>query len=162
MRADRVDEQIVVDGRAPGAVDDDTRDRVESPADIHHAVGKEARAADDDGVARLEQIDQRGLHAAAAGGRQCQGGPIRGLEDLAQQPSGLLHDGQEVRILVSRQRRDQRLEHTWVQVAWPGRHKDALGWKLSESTPSLAAASKVVATNAPICLVASDSKASLD
>ena len=44
--------------------------------DVDHAVGEEAGVADDDRVARLEQIDQRGFHTAAAGGRQRQGGPI--------------------------------------------------------------------------------------
>ena len=111
-----------VDGAAPLEVDAHDLG-AHAGGDVAHALAEQAVDADDDHVAGLDEVDEGGLHAAGAGGRQRQGAGVLGAPQGAQSGADLVHLGDELGVQVAEQRAGQRRGGLRVGVARPGAEK---------------------------------------
>ena len=68
---------------------------------VLHPRTEDAIDADQHLVARLDQVDDHGLHAGRARPRDGQRHPIRGLKGIPQQFLGLIHQGHELGVQVA-------------------------------------------------------------
>ena len=92
-------------------------------ATLHHVLhpgAEDAVDADDDLVARLDQVGGDAFHARHAGAADGEGERVLRAEDLAQQLAGLVHDGDILRIKVADGRRGQGAQHALGNRAWAG------------------------------------------
>ena len=87
---------------------------------------EEATRADDDAVARLDQVDQARFHSGHAGGTDWKGERVLGQERGAQELLRLLHDLQEGWIEVAQEGRGHGREHTRMDVARARAEEQAL------------------------------------
>ena len=99
-------------------------------AAFHHVLHpgpEDAIDADDDFIARLDQVASDAFHARHAGAAHWESERILRAEDLAQEFAGFVHDGDILRIKVADRGRGQGAQHTLRNRAWAGPQKDALG-----------------------------------
>jgi len=80
--------------------------------DLFHPGAKNAVDADDDLVARLNQVHGEALHAGHTRAGNREGKLILGAKNLPQQLAGLVHDGDILRVQVAQGRRPQRAQNT--------------------------------------------------
>ncbi len=96
----RGEQALRVDGLAPLGVDPDDLGPV-AVRHLAHAFAEHAVDADDDGVARTDEVDEGRLHAGRSGPAQREGQPVGRPEDLAQPVVRAVEDRQELRIEVA-------------------------------------------------------------
>ena len=99
-------------------------------ATLHHVLhpgAEDAVDADDDFVARLDQVGGDALHARHAGAADGEGERVLRAEDLAQQLAGLVHDGDILRVEMADGRRRQRAQNALGHGAGAGAKQDAFG-----------------------------------
>ena len=84
---------------------------------LFHPCAEEAVDADEDFVARLDQIGGQALHARHAGAAEREGERVLGAEHLPQQFAGLVQDGEILRVEVAEGRRGEGAQRP---VAGPG------------------------------------------
>ena len=124
LRVERPLYPVERDGRAPVVVDDDRHaagalDVLELPP----AEG--AVAADEHLVARLDEVDEAGLHADGTGAGDGERDPVLGLEGVAQQILELVHHAHELGVEVADRRSRHGVEHALVDVRGAGAHEHA-------------------------------------
>ena len=90
-------------------------------------LAEQARDAADDAVAGVHEVDDRRLHAGAAGAGQRQRGAAARGERLAQKDLGLVHDRREGRVHGSRGDLAQACAHALRQGAGTGAEQQRLG-----------------------------------
>ncbi len=95
--------------------------------DVAHAGAKQTIHPDDHLVARLDQVDEGGLHPPAAGGGHRQGHRIVRAEEGPEQLLGLVHDLEEVGIQIADRGSGHGPENPRRHVARPGAHEEPLG-----------------------------------
>ncbi len=86
-------------------------------ADFDDALAEETLDADDQLVARLEQIDQARFHAGHAGGADGEGQEVLGLKRLPQHVLDFVHQHQKLRIEMPHERRGHRGQDARMHVA---------------------------------------------
>jgi hypothetical protein len=94
--------------------------------DVRHAHPEDAADADEDGVARLDHVDERRLHARRPRAGDGDGEHVRGLEDRPQHRLDLVHDEQELGVEVPEERRRHRAQHARRHRARAGAEEEAL------------------------------------
>jgi hypothetical protein len=113
-------------------------------SDFDLALAEKSADADNDLVARLEQVDHACLHPGHARGADGKRERVLGLERLPQHFLGFVHQDQKVRIEMAHERRGHHGEHARMHVAGTGAEQQARRWiELSGSRhgkPSLSAA----------------------
>ena len=92
---------------------------------LGHAVAEHAAHADEDLVSRFDEIADTGLHAGGTRGGDRQGQVVPGLEHVAEQRLGIVHDPDEIGVQVPRQRSAHGLVDPRMHVARAGSHEDA-------------------------------------
>ncbi len=107
-----------------------TRDNVGAMTRRHfaHPLAEHAVDADDDRVARPDEVDEGGLHAGRAGPAHRQRQCVGGGEDLTQPVVRLVEEGQELRIEVAEHGAGQRHRDFRVRVGRPRAHEEAVGY----------------------------------
>ena len=99
-------------------------------ATLHHVLhpgAEEAIDADDDFVARLDEVGSEALHAGHAGAAEGEGERVLRAEDLAQQLAGLVQDSEVLRVEVAEGRRHKGAQHTLRNWAGPSAKQNAFG-----------------------------------
>src|ERR1035438_2026956 len=99
-------------------------------ATIHHVLhpgAEDAVDADDDFIARLDQVAGDAFHAGHAGAANGEGERVFGAEDLAQQFAGLVHDGDILGVKVADRGRGHSAQDALGDRTWAGSHEDAFG-----------------------------------
>ena len=91
-----------------------------APGHLAHPLAEDARHPDHDRIARLEQVDQAGLHARAAGGRERQRHPVPGSEQPPQAGLHAVEHAQEGRIEMAEHRLRERSPHARMDVRGAG------------------------------------------
>ena len=94
---------------------------------VLHAGAEDAVDADDDFVARLDEIGGDALHARHARAADGEGERVLRAEDLAQQLAGLVHDGDILRVEVAEGRGGQGAQDALGNWAGAGAKEDAFG-----------------------------------
>ena len=123
---ERVFELVRVDRAAPRIVDHDGSAAVALDV-LLHAPAEHAVAAHDHRVARLDQVDEAGLHARRARRGHRHGQCVVGLEGIAQQFLHLVHHVDEGRIEMTDGRLGHGRKHARMHVGGAGAHEGALG-----------------------------------
>ena len=85
-----------------------------------HPLAEESVHADDHDVAVVDRVDERRLHAGAAGRTDREGAGVGGAPGLAEQLARLVHDAQELGIEVPEQRTAQGVGRLGVRVGRAG------------------------------------------
>ena len=94
---------------------------------LGHARAEDPVHADEDGVPRLDQVHQAGLHPGGAGPGHGEGERVLGLEERPQLGADLVHRLQEERVEVPERRPRERLQHRRRHVGGTGAEQDPLG-----------------------------------
>ena len=102
---------LVLDGDDLGAA---------AGGDVAHPLAEETVHADDHDVAVVDRVDERRLHAGAAGRADREGAGVAGAPGLAEQLARLVHDAQELGVEVPQQRPAQGVGRLGVRVGRAG------------------------------------------
>ena len=97
---------------------------------VLHASAEDAVHADNDLVARLDQVHGDTFHSRHAGTAYGKGQRIFRLENLAQHFAGLVEDSQILRIEMTESGRRERAQHARRNRTRAGTKQDALDGKL--------------------------------
>ena len=104
----------------------DSHELPAKPADnVRHPCAEDSVHTHHDFVARLNQIDETGLHASAARPRDRYGELVARLEKVPQQALRLVHGGQEIGIEVADARGGHGLQHARRHVTRARPHQHA-------------------------------------
>ena len=87
---------------------------------VRHALTKHPLDADHHPVAWLDEVDHARFHAGRAGSAHGERQVVRRLKHRAEHFLRLVHDGQELRIEVTDQRRRHRRQHARMHIAGAG------------------------------------------
>ena len=104
-----------IDRLAPGVFDDHGC-AAEALHVLDHAAAEDPVTADDDLVARLDEIDEASLHADRTRSGNGEGQRVLGLEGIAEENLDLLHHLDESRIEVADGRPAQCRNHARMHV----------------------------------------------
>src|SRR5690606_30002540 len=129
-----------VDRLAPGHLDGDDLGTA-AGGHVAHAGAEHAVDADDDGVARADDVDERRLHPGRAGAGDGQRHGVAGAEDRPQAVAGLVEQGHELGVEVAEHGPAEGLDRLGVGVAGPGAHEDTVGERHATQTVATGGAS---------------------
>ena len=87
--------------------------------DVRHAPAEDTIDADDDGVARFQEVDQAGLHPGAPGSGKGEGKGVLGSEEFAQRVLDAVEDREEIRVEVPQERLSHGLADASVDIGRP-------------------------------------------
>ena len=115
---------VDIRGLSPGAVQDDGVGAA-TGGDVGQAIAEIAVAADDGGVAPLQDVGAGGLHGPRAGGGQGRGHVVFRAEDLPQHLAHFIHHPEEQGVQVTQHRQGHGLEHPGMDGAGAGAQQEA-------------------------------------
>ena len=123
----RRQQALGVDRLTPLGVDPDDLGPV-AGRDLAHPLAEDAVDADDDRVARPDEVDEGRLHARRSGPAQREGQRIGRPEDLTQPVVRAVEDGQELRIEMAEHGTGQRHGDFRVRIRRSRPHEEAVGY----------------------------------
>ncbi len=93
---------------------------------VAHALPEQAVDADDYDITRSGHVDERRLHACRSRPAHGQGQGVVGLEDSTEPITGLVEDGQELRVQVAEERAREGRHDLGIEIGGSGPHQDAV------------------------------------